>query len=448
MTVNVASIEAIRRHPVYRKAVLERAQQKAGARTFAIPVDDLNDVYIPHLDNTRRIQIFYGGSSSGKSVFLSQRAVIDVLLNSRNYLICRKIARTIRKSVFQEILKIIDKWELNGRFSVNKSEMTITADNNYQILFAGLDDVEKLKSITPLKDAFTDVWVEEATETERDDIRQLMKRQRGGRADIPKRLTLSYNPILQLHWIYQEYFKNVSWANDQTEHSDGRLSILKTWYIHNKFLTPDDIYDLENETDEYFKDVYTYGNWGVLGDVIFTNWEVRDLSGMHDQFTNRRNGLDFGFSSDPAAVPVTHYDKAKRTIYIYKELYERGLTNDLLAGELKEMIGGDYITCDSAEPKSIAELQRHGINAIGAKKGKDSVLHGIQWLQQQHIIIDQTCINTKNEFMLYQWKKDKNGNSLRQPVDKNNHIIDGLRYAYEDEANEAMVTAVPNPFYD
>lgn len=405
-----------------------------------------NRAYLPHLDNHARTQIFYGGSSSGKSRFLAQRAVYDLLHGGRNYLAIRKVARTIRRSVFAEINKVIAEWGVSQFFSVNKSEMIITCANGYQILFAGLDDVEKLKSITPDTGAITDIWVEEATEIEPDDLKQLTKRQRGGDANVPKRLTLSFNPILQLHWIYQEYFAPLAWADEQTEYNDGRLSILKTWYVHNRFLTPDDIYGLENEADTYYRDVYTYGKWGVLGDVIFTNWRVEDLSAMADQFTNRRGGLDFGFSSDPAAVAVTHYDRAHKTIYLFGELYERGLTNDLLANEIKTLSPGCYLTCDSAEPKSIVELQQAGVWATAAQKGKDSVNHGIQWLQQQTIIIDSRCINARNEFSFYQWKKDKDGNSLRVPVDKNNHLIDALRYAYEEEA--LVTEPMPNPFYD
>jgi phage terminase large subunit len=198
-------------------------------------------------------------------------------------------------------------------------------------------------------------------------------------------------------------------------------------------LTPDDIYDPENETDEYFRDVYTWGNWGVLGDVIFTNWEVRDLSEEARHFHDLRNGLDFGFSSDPAALVQTHYDRRNKTIYIFNELYERGLTNDVLAETIRPYLENSRVVCDSAEPKSIKEIKQYGVDAIGARKGKDSVLHGIQWLQQQRIVIDKECINAKNEFMQYQWKKDKDGNSIRQPVDKLNHIIDALRYAYEDD---------------
>ena len=145
-------------------------------------------------------------------------------------------------------------------------------------------------------------------------------------------------------------------------------------------------------------------------------------------------GLDFGFSSDPAAAVKIEYDKAHKRIYILDELYERGLTNNALADVLKPFVGQHYITCDSAEPKSIKELQNLGIKALSAKKGPDSVMHGIQWLQGHEIIVDVKCQHMKNELQLYQWRKDKDGNSMRVPEDRNNHLIDALRYAVEHEA--------------
>lgn len=405
-----------------------------------------NETYLPYLNSMARTQIFYGGSGSGKSAFNAQRTVYDLLKGGRNYLICRAVARTIRKSVFNEIQKVIIDWGVTHLFTTNKTDGIITCSNGYQILFAGLDDTEKIKSITPAKGVITDVWVEEATEADKKAVKELYKRQRGGDEKTAKRMFLTFNPILQNHWIYEEYFTSTGWSDKQTEYKSADLSILKTWYIHNRFLTAADIADLTGEKDPYYFNVYTLGNWGVLGNVIFTNWEVADLSGMHDQFTNRRNGLDFGFSSDPAAGLATHYDRAHKTIYIFWELYERGLTNDVLAGELRPTINNDAIKSDSAEPKSIQELNNHGINAVAASKGRDSVLFGIQWLQQQHIIIDKSCVNTINEFRQYKWREDKSGAAIRQPVDKNNHAIDALRYAYEDEALETGIKSVPDPF--
>jgi phage terminase large subunit len=390
-----------------------------------------NTAYLPYLEEYARTQIYYGGSSSGKSVFLAQRTIYDILHGGRNYLVCRAVGRTIRKSVFNEICKVIADWGIIHLFNINKTDLIITCENGYQIYFVGLDDTEKIKSIVPQKGVITDIWIEEATECDDKTVKNLYKRQRGGRNDVLKRMILSFNPILKSHWIYKKYFVPINWADDQTQYNDGQLSILKTWYIHNRFLTDADIHDLENEEDTYFYNVYTLGNWGVLGNVIFANWQVLDLSEIEDQFTNTRNGLDFGFSTDPAGALSSHYDQKRKTIYIFNELYETGLTNDILAVELLRMVGRNVIYCDSAEPKSIAELRQHGVNARAAQKGKDSVVFGIQWLQQQNIIIDKKCVNTRNEIEQYKWKEDKDGNAIRQPVDKMNHLIDALRYAYE-----------------
>ena len=413
--------------------------------------DVFNPVYVPYLEATERKQLFFGGSSSGKSRFLAMRTVYDLLKGGRNYLIARQVGRTLRGSVFTELLKVINDWGVEQLFTINKSDMLITCINGYQAIFAGLDDVAKLKSLTPAKGAITDIWIEEATETERASMKELLKRQRGGSAKYPKRLTLSFNPIYKTNWIYEEFFKANGWADDQTELKADGLSILKTTYKDNHFLTPDDIADLENEKDEYYRNVYTLGNWGVLGNVIMKNWKVADLNDPDSEYylpeaqrTNRKHGLDFGFSSDPTAAPFTHYDKKRERIYIYGEIYETGLTNPEIAEALEPKIGKDYISADSSEPKSVVELNMHGINAIPAKKGPDSVNHGIQWLQQKEIIVDVKCINMRNELSTYKWKEDAGGNPLPVPVDRNNHLIDALRYAYEDEMLEYKVVKLPS----
>lgn len=395
----------------------------------------INDIYLPHLENMAETQIFYGGAGSGKSRFLSQRPVLDVLQKNRNYLVCRKVQNTIRKSVFNEIEGVIDEAGLRPYFVTNKTEMSITANNGCQILFAGLDNPLALQGVRPKRGVITDLWVDEATETDRDDLKILSKRLRGGDDETIKRMIFSFNPIYQAHWLYDEYFAPLGWATDQTEYTTPALSIQKTWYIHNKFLTRQDVERLLNEKDEYYRNVYTYGNWGVLGDVIFTNWRIDDLSPMRQQFTNIRNGLDFGFASHPAAISRSHYDSERKTIYIFDELYETGLTNDLLSAEALRIAGNERIIGDSAEPKSIAEMQQRGVNITGAKKGKDSITFGIDWLKQQTIIIDTKCINHQKEFQQYQWKKDANGNAVTppKPVDKNNHLLDALRYAYEGD---------------
>ena len=135
-------------------------------------------------------------------------------------------------STFNEICKAINEADVRDYFSINKTDMVITAHTGNQMLFAGLDDVEKIKSITPAKGVLTDVWIEEATETDGADVKQLNKRLRG-KADVPKRVILSFNPILQTHWIYEEYFSN--WEEDKWQYQDDDLLILKTIYKHNSY---------------------------------------------------------------------------------------------------------------------------------------------------------------------------------------------------------------------
>ena len=395
-----------------------------------------NPVYLPYLDDETRTQIFFGGASSGKSVFVvGQRVVYDLLQGKRNYLIVRNVAGTSRNSTFNEVKKIVIAWNLSNEFKINKSEMIITCTNGMQAIFAGLDDVEKLKSITPAQGVITDILGEEATETTEPDLKQLQKRLRG-KAGVKKRLTLVFNPIMRSHWIHNAYFSG-KFHDGDAFYKDEELLILKTTYKDNlKFLEKDDIKALEDETNEYFYNVYTLGNWGVLGDVIFTNWKVRDLAGMVVHFDNIRNGLDFGYANDPAAYNRIHYDKKKKLLYIFKELHEFGLTNPQLATLVKPIIDRERLVCDSAEPKSIQELKDNNINAVPAMKGKDSVNFGIQWLQGNQIIIDRGCQETINEFQVYQWKKTKQGETINIPVDKYNHHIDDIRYAMENDMSK------------
>ena len=386
-----------------------------------------NPVYYDYLDDMTYSQIFYGGSSSGKSFFLAQRCVYDMLRGGHNYLCIRKVARYIRKSIFNEITKAIASFGVKELVQVNSSDMVITFPGGWQILFAGLDDVEKIKSITPAKSVITDIWIEEATEASYDDVAQLRKRLRG-RAQVSKRIILSFNPVYKTHWIYEEYFRG-HWADNDTEYKseDGRLSILKTTYKDNNHLSAEDIAELETEKDPYYKDVYTLGNWGVLGDVIFTNWHTEDLQGR--EFEDYCNGVDFGYAKDPAAIVRCHLDERRNKLYITDAEYLLKATNDILAATVKRICGFDTVMCDEAEPKSIQELRNYGVSAIPAPKGKDSINFGIQYLRKLEIIVDKSLTELINELTVYQWQQDKDGNTLPKPVDKDNHCIDALRYA-------------------
>ena len=393
-----------------------------------LPGNCLNRAYRPHLHNTHRYQIYFGGAGSGKSVFLATRCVLDAL-SGRNTLVVRQVARTLRTSCWNEILKAVDRLGLQRLFRVSKTEFTITARcNGAQILFAGLDDVEKIKSITPARGPLTDIWMEEATECGYADYKQLDKRLRG-QSSHPKRLTLSFNPIAQTHWLYREFFS--IWRDDRPYSESGAVSILKTTYRDNRFLTEEDRQALEGEKDPYFYQVYTLGNWGVDGEAIFTNWRVEPLG--EDAPGDSRMGLDFGFAADPCAFLLLRYDRKNRRIYALEEVWEKGLTNLSLAERLRPFASFGPIACDSAEPKSIAELRSLGLPAYPVKKGPDSVLHGIQWLRQQEIILSPACVHLRKELTEYRWQRDRDGRSLPRPEDRNNHLLDALRYALEND---------------
>lgn len=391
-----------------------------------------NPIYFKYqLKNNNRCQIYFGGSSSGKSFSLAQRTVLDVLNGNRNYLIVRNVQSTIRRSCLNEVTKAISNLKLSEYFEVNKTEMVITCKlNKRQILFCGLDDTEKIKSITPIYGVITDIWVEEATECEYKAVKQLDKRLRGI-SKVTKRLTLSFNPILKDHWLYTEYFD--IWEDNKQYIEKNNVSILKTTYKDNKFLTADDIAALENESDQYYYEVYTLGNWGILGAVILRNWRVEDFTEIENSFDNHRHGIDWGFADDPFAYIKSHYDNKRKRLYICDEIEAVGMLNEESAPLVKEKAGASRVVCDNAEPKSISDFRRLKVNAVAAKKGPGSVEFGIKFLQGLEIIIHPRCQNFKNEISKYKYKEDKNGNVLPIPVDKDNHLIDGLRYSLEND---------------
>ncbi len=372
---------------------------------------------------------------------MAQKCILDNL-KGVNWLVCRNTGNTISKSVFNEIVKAIASMGLSQYYKISRSTLVITCTlNNRQILFAGLDDPEKIKSVTPVDDVIHRIWIEEATEIKREAYKQLTKRLRGRtKENAAKCVLMSFNPILRSHWLYKEFFGE--WQDDSTSYENDYVSILKTTYKDNLFLTKDDIYQLENETDPYYYQVYTLGNFGVLGHVIFTNWRVEDLSSRIPTFDRICNGLDFGYSCDPNALIRVHYDKKRKIVYVFDEWYQAGMTDEELVKVCRKMIGNQYIICDSAEPKTIDMLVNNGIRAVPAVKGSDSINMGIRFLQGCEIVIHKKCQHFKNEIEQYHWQKDKNGNPMAKAADVNNHLLDALRYALCNEILSADAKAI------
>lgn len=378
----------------------------------------------------RSIQIIYGGSSSGKSYAIAQRVVLDTL-KGRNTLVIRKTSNSLKSSCFNEIIGKIYNFNLMQYFKVSIGDFVITCTlNNKQIIFKGLDDPEKIKSIIPISGVITDIWIEEATQVSYDDF-QLLKTRLRGETKFIKRITLSFNPIIKTHWIYKQFFEGF-WQDDKQFVQNDTLSILKTTYKDNSFLTQDDIQRLEAETDPYYRNVYLMGNWGVLAGAVFNNYEVKDFD--PDSFANYRFGLDWGFGISEFACVKLALDLPRREIYICEEIYQKGLTNDKAIPLVKALAGSGVVWCDSAEPKSITEFRSKGINARAVKKGAGSIEQGINFIKRFKVYIHPRCVNTLAEFNAYRYKEDrKTGDVLPEVVDKDNHIIDALRYALESD---------------
>ena len=394
-----------------------------------IPRSVFNETFLPYLEYTgKRFEIFYGGAGSGKSVFVAQRKVYHHLkYPGRKTLVIRKVGRTLRHSTFTEIRQVIGAWGLSPYFRVNKSDLEIFNKlNGNQIIFSGLDDVEKMKSISGI----TDIWIEEASEISEDDLKQLNLRLRGA-ANTRKQITLSFNPISALSWIKAYFFDQ---PNIET-------LICKTTYKDNRFLDPEDVAQIEalKAQDPVYWKIYGLGEWGVLGSLIFTNFEISEFNNTPDLFPRQYNGIDWGFNDPAAAVKIGFKDGE---LYILRELYVRELDNAELMSEAESSIFDkqtDLITADSAEPARIKEWRRKGWRIRGAKKGKDSVKFGIDFIRRHKIIIHPSCQSFINEIQGYAYRQDRDGNTLEEPVDFRNHLMDAMRYAMEALAYERQL---------
>lgn len=384
-----------------------------------------NQYYYSDLfDYSKRYEIFYGGAGSGKSYFITQKLLIKALNERRKILVIRKVARTLKDSCFQLFLDTIEKFQLTSYVKINRSNYTIELPNKSLILFYGMDNSEKIKSITGI----TDIWLEETTEFTEDDITQLDLRLRDAKA-ANQQIYYSFNPVSKANICYKKWF-----ADDAT-YDKERTTIFHSTYKDNKFLPDSYISSLEalkEQNPTYYK-IYALGEFGSLDKVIFNNWEIGAMPENKSKL-ELLIGLDFGFTNDATALVIAYLDENSKTIYVETELYKKGLTNNEIALSIENLgISKSLIIADSAEPKSIEELRRAGIRRIkAASKGKDSILSGIQKLQQYKIVVNPNCENLIVELQNYSWQKDKATNEyINKPIDSFNHAIDALRYSLQ-----------------
>ena len=386
-----------------------------------------NPVYLPYLeDYSTRFLLFYGGAGSGKSHFIAQRLVYKALKDTRKILVLRKVNRTTKASTFQLLLDTLNQFGILNYCVINRTDFSITLPTGSQFLCMGLDDPEKIKSITGL----TDAWLEEATEFSLDDFSQVNLRVRDPKAENQE-IILSLNPVSKANWCYLHFFAE----NPELDEFRKTVRIVHTTYKDNPHLPEAYVQALlmMKATNEVYYKIYALGEFGSLDKLIYNNWQKMDF----DPDTIKGQllcGLDFGYTNDPTAFTASILVENERRIYIFKEWGGTGYLNDAIADQIKEMGFAKSIICaDSAEQKSIDEIKRLGISRIKpCVKGKGSVLQGIQKLQQYELIVHPSCEIVIEELENYAWKKDKQTNEyINEPAEGFDHYMDSLRYSLQ-----------------
>lgn len=348
-----------------------------------------------------------------------------------NCVILRKISNTLKDSVYNQIIWALDKLGVSEYWQVNKSPLELTyLPFGNKILFRGCDDPLKLKSTKFQQGYCKYIWYEEVAEFfGMEEIRNINQTlMRGGEEYV---VFYSYNPPKSINnWVNAEALIE---RPDKLLHKSTYLDVPRNWLGEPFFIEAE---HLKEVNELAYRNEYL-GEATGTGGAVFDNLTIRHITDDEiKHFDKLYDGLDFGYAVDPSCYVQTYFDKTRKKLYIFSEVYQVGLSNEKLWEKIVESkISKCTITADSAEPKSIDRLNSLGkIYVKGAKKGPDSVEYGIRWMQDlEEIIIDNTrCPNTAREFSMYEYERDKYGEFKSKYPDMNNHSIDATRYAIEE----------------
>lgn len=348
-----------------------------------------------------------------------------------NLIVIRKTYRTIKNSCFTDL-----KWALNRLGVIDDWDITLSPlemrrkSTGQVILFRGLDDPLKVTSITVEHGYLCWAWLEEAYEVMKEDDFSVLDESIRGECPAPlfKQWTITFNPWNERHWIKKRFFDAPP---------DPDILAMTTNYMCNEWLDAADLKvfeDMKTRNPRRYA-VAGLGNWGIVDGLVYENWreecfdveEITRLPGVVSAF-----GLDFGYTNDPSTLFCGLLDKGNKRLYVFDEMYEKGMSNRRIAETIREMgFAKEQITADSAEPKSIDELKGLGLRVKAAQKGRDSIKNGIQWIQDLEIIVHPRCVNFLTEISNYTWDKDRFGVKLNEPIDDFNHLMDAMRYALE-----------------
>ena len=384
---------------------------------------------------TGRYRVVKGSRASKKSKTTALYYIVNLVKHPKaNLLVVRKTYRTLKDSCFTELKWAINRLGVQDYFDIKESPLEIIyIPTGQRIYFRGLDDPFKVTSITVEVGYLCWMWLEEAYEiSNEDDFNVLYESIRGSLDAAPflfKQITLTLNPWNEKHWIKKRFFDT----------KDDEILAMTTNYMCNEWLDKSDLRVFEtmkiNNPKRY--KVAGLGEWGIVDGLVYDNWveqsfdlnEVLKISGIQSAF-----GLDFGYTNDPSALFCGLIDNANKIIYVFDELYKKGMSNEQIFREISNMgYVKEKIIADSAEPKSIDRLRELGMYRVKpARKGKDSVNNGIDFIQEFKILIHPKCVNFLTEINNYTWDLDKRtGQMINKPIDDFNHLMDAMRYALE-----------------
>ena len=427
---------------VYKKAVqgddkaVEKWEAWTDARTaddkpYELPAKIMGKAFV---DINREIMpnikyVIEGGRGSTKSSYVSEK-LIELIKNNPNVHACvvRKVASTLKDSVYAQVKWAIHELGLDDEFRMKSNPLEIEYKATGQVIyFRGCDDPIKLKSIKPSFGYIGILWIEERDQLSGPEEERSVEQSvlRGG--DISYEF-VSYNPPKSREsWVNKELLE----PNDKRiVHHSTYLDVPRAW-LGTKFL--DDAEHLKEVNPDAYEHEYM-GKPNGDGGNVFDNIEVREITDKEiDWMDHIYMGVDWGWYPDPFAFIRLHYDRTREQIFLLDEIYVNKTGNEQTARMIREREYTDaFITCDSAEPKSVADYRACGLQAKEAIKGPGSVEYGMKWLQGRKIIIDpHRTPNAYKEFIGYEYERDKAGNVISGYPDHNNHIIDATRYALE-----------------
>lgn len=383
-------------------------------------------IYQPYVeDYSYRYNVYWGGRGSGKTKFIMQKLMIKGLKEKRLILLMRKETNKLRDSVWKELLEIIEDFKLTPFFTINKTEFRATCNiNGTEFKCLGLDEPEKIKGFAGMSDVFMD----EITAFNEEDIELIDGTLRSTGYELPLQMYFAFNPISKVNFVYTYFGFDTGITPPDT-------FILHSTYLDNPHLDESYLKRMENMKERNYNrwKIEALGEFVTLDKLVFQNWKSEEFN--YAEIKGQLIcGLDFGFINDISAFVASILDEKNKRIYIFKEWGDTGKTNQELAKIIESLgFAKSIIIADSAEKKSIEEIKRAGVNRIRASvKGPDSIMHGIQALQNYEIIVHPSCTGIITELENYSWQKDKKTNEyINKPIDAFNHFIDALRYSLQ-----------------